>query len=941
MHKFIHNSRVRIICFFIAAVICILELVIEQSLAAAKENDERQIVRVGFFQMEGYHMMDESGTRSGYGYDILRLMARYIDVDYRYVGYDKSWDEMADMLERGEIDVVTSAVESEERLEKFEFSKPIGSSSTVISVREDNDKIVNYDYSTYDGMKVGLVEGNSRNADFEKYAKEKGFTYQPVYFGVLNDIENALQTGMVDAIVTSSMRQPENERVIESFAVSPFYAMVRKGDNELLEKINYAIDQLDLTEGDWKNDLLNKYYSHSNNKIIKFTEQEKELINQYASGEKILTVTANTDRKPYSYVENGELKGIIPDYFAKLADYAGIPYTVLIPSDREEISQWHTDGTADVFMDARLSSEQWIEDNSCAITASYTTMRMAMVTRRDFDGNIYKLAVAEAQGLHGIEENLVKNAERVEYSTREKCLQAVLDGKVDATFVYIYTAQEFVNSDESGLLTYTMLQEPSYDYHMVISANVSHKLAGILTKCIYAMPDGTFEDIASQYTTYQAKDMDVITWIKVHSLVAVVVCGIVFITICFAVLLYERQKAIGLEKSRSAQLEILAMKAEKANQAKSDFLANVSHDIRTPMNAIMGTAHLMAEEPGLSEKTRNYVKKIQYSSSYLLSLINDVLDMSKIEAGEVTLNEEPAVINEIIDYVDSIIRSQAEQSNKSFNVNMRNITHENVIVDSIRLRQIFLNLLSNAMKYTGEQGVIDFDIEEIPCKQAGYATYRIIVRDNGVGISAKLKKRIFEPFVRGEASVTNKIQGTGLGMAITKSIIDLMNGEITVESTLGKGNCFTVILTMKTDDNVKEHTDSVDKDSTLAGMRFLCAEDNEINSEILEELLKLQGAECTIYPDGARLVEAFAAIKPGEYDAILMDIQMPNMNGYEAAEAVRNSSNPLGRTIPIIAVTANAFSEDIMHCTEAGMDAHISKPIDIAVLKKTLHNLKK
>lgn len=526
-------------------------------------------------------------------------------------------------------------------------------------------------------------------------------------------------------------------------------------------------------------------------------------------------------------------------------------------------------------------------------------------------------------------------------------------------------------------------------------------------------------------------------------------------------------QAVQLAKEATKKAEVASERAEQAmveaqnaSRAKTDFLANMSHDIRTPMNAIVGITSLMAHEKTNPEKLDTYIHKVQSSSKHLLSLINDVLDMSKIESGEVTLNMEHVNFAEQVNQIDSIVRPQLEERNQSFIVRVHEIFHEDLIGDSVRMRQVFINLLSNAIKYTPNGGEISLDITELVCDVPGKAKYSIIVKDNGYGMTPEFLQRIFEPFTRAENSTTNKVQGTGLGMAITKNIVELMGGTITVQSGLGKGSRFEVTIMLDIDENVdsklpvnnimlvtdedalvrnvraaltksgavlytvstveeaeklieQEKVDvillgghlydstlsetvkqlkNIAKDAVLIfccdyasqekvydiltnsgidglvarpffllnfanvlnqkcgkadniidsdanalkGKKFLCAEDNALNAEILQAILEMEGATCKIYPNGKEIAEAFVDVRPGDYDAILMDVQMPVMNGLDATRAIRRSKNPLGRTIPIIAMTANAFSSDVKECLDAGMNAHVSKPLDIAVLKKTL-----
>ena len=554
------------------------------------------------------------------------------------------------------------------------------------------------------------------------------------------------------------------------------------------------------------------------------------------------------------------------------------------------------------------------------------------------------------------------------------------------------------------------------------------------------------------------------------SIILVIACAVV-ITVILTVsqkrnLAIERENndklsAVNRELSAAVELaESATQEAKAANRAKSEFLSNMSHDIRTPMNAILGITRLMENEQSLSDRMRDYIRKTHASGQHMLALINDVLDMSKIEAGRIRIVREPVSLAEQVGQIDSIIRPRAAEKAQDFMIRTHDVTHEFLIGDSMRLGQILVNLLSNAVKYTPYGGTVRLDIAELPGIDAEQAAISIVVTDNGCGMTPEFLTHIFDPFTRAESSTTNKVQGTGLGMAITKNIFDLLGGEITVESEPGKGSRFQVTLSLPidrstachveaagilliTDDpqfvgNVRAMTREAGPDvfvcgnaqeavqllrqrkadvvllsgcahnevvpgladtlrdaaegkllvlgtdyahaephhgllsvggvdgmlarpfflsqladtvrqlrdsnviqeqesvSILNGMRFLCAEDNSLNAEILTALMELYGAACDIYPDGAQLVDAFAKVRSGDYQAILMDVQMPVMNGLEAARAIRRGNNPLGRTIPIIAMTANAFVEDVQDCLDAGMTAHISKPIDISALEAIL-----
>ena len=399
-----------------------------------------------------------------------------------------------------------------------------------------------------------------------------------------------------------------------------------------------------------------------------------------------------------------------------------------------------------------------------------------------------------------------------------------------------------------------------------------------------------------------------------------------------------------LKKAKDIATEALQT-AENANKAKTDFLSNMSHDIRTPMNAIIGMTSLIRHDAGNKDKVIEYADKIDISSQHLLGIINDVLDMSKIEAGKTVFKYTDFSILDFITELNTIFHSQIDEKNQTLTIIKENIRHEWVNGDKVHLMQIFSNLVSNAVKYTQKGGKIQFLVEECETKSSVYAKYRFLVSDNGMGMSADFKETIFDPFTRAEGSVTNKIQGTGLGMAITRNLVEAMGGTIDVESELGQGSCFEVLIDLRIAEDRKviltaqEEIDEPDS-NTLKGMRFLCAEDNELNAEILMELLKIEGAECIICENGERVLEAFEQSAPGDYDMILMDVQMPVMNGYDATRAIRRSTHELAKTIPIIAMTANAFSEDIQYSLAAGMNAHISKPVDMKTLEKTIRRIK-
>ncbi len=535
----------------------------------------------------------------------------------------------------------------------------------------------------------------------------------------------------------------------------------------------------------------------------------------------------------------------------------------------------------------------------------------------------------------------------LKYDTEEDALKAVREGEADCLVVRSGRVTDFMQDNK---LRATFLTKPDDISFAVQRGNTT--LLTILNKTLKPMPDAMLTGALSSYdaasrkvtvTDFVKDNLPMVAGTAIAVFALIIAITLVFLRRATQAATQAQKLNRKLQESQRATQMALS-RAESANAAKTTFLSNVSHDIRTPMNAIVGITTLMEHDKDDPQKLERYIGKVQSSSKHLLSLINDVLDMSRIESGEIELNQDTVSIVEQVQQVDGIIRQQVDERDQTLRTDIQGVTHEFVVTDGLRLRQALLNLLSNAVKYTPVGGRIDFTLAELPCESPGRASYRIVVEDTGCGMTPEFLEHIYEPFTRAENSTTNKVQGTGLGMAITKNIVDMMGGTIDIQSEPGRGSRFEVRLALPIDENADRTVagdagNAAPTGSALRGKRFLCAEDNELNAEILKAILEMEGADCTIYPNGSELVKAFASVSPGAYDAILMDMQMPVMDGIEAAKAIRNGENPLGRTIPIIAMTANAFAEDVRRCLDAGMDAHIAKPLDVGLLERTLKNL--
>lgn len=1187
----------------------------ENGTVAYGAGAEAKTVKVGFFEMDGYHMIDENGVRSGYGYDFLQMVTRYVSFEYEYIGYDKTWQEMQEMLEKGEIDMVTSMRKTKEREEVFDFSLPIGSNSVLLNVSINDERYTPGDYDSYNGMHIGLLRGNSRNADVAEFAEEKGFSYTEEYYDTAEELSQALADGQVDAIATSSLRKTTGEKTLDKFATEDFYAAVRKGDKELLSDINYAISQMDNVEGDWKNKLYYMYYRSNGKNAVEFTEREKKIIEEYSTGGKVLLVSSNCDKDPYSYVEDGELKGILPDIFAKYMEMCGMEYEFYAPKSREEYQELTTSAAIPVLLDARMGASL-TEDYGGYISPVYIRLNVARVTRKNFDGDIKTIAVTANQGQIPIEEVNLENAAKIEYADRRSAIQAVADGKADATYVYSYTAAKYVNEDITGQLVYTVLETPYYEYSISVSKDMPHEILGIITKCIYALPQSEIDEIAAKYTSFSAYHISMADYLKVNPWLGLTAAMFIMILALAAFVVISRGRAgqrlfeeeerslkklqeqmniisalgseydplylvnldedtiqllraevngktseeavedarysdvirryiykfvipeqreqllekteLGTLKKELPEKGILPLnyqrirdgvvncfqmncarvpsedgisrmvvgyrnvddvvahereqqrllrealdEARHASAAKSTFLSNMSHDIRTPMNAIIGFATVALRRLDNTEQVKNSLEKVLAAGNHLLHLINDILDMSRIESGRLQLHEQECNLSEIIHNLVNMNQSQIRAKQLDFYVDTFMVKDEDIYADPLKLNQVLINLMSNAIKYTPSTGRVSLRIIQHPCDVPDYAKYEFIVKDNGMGMSEEFLKHIFEPFEREASTTRTGIEGTGLGMAITKNIVDMMGGTITAESEKGKGSEFRVVLSFKIQpgekkpdrideleglrilvvdddfhtceslsgmleemgmqcewtisgreavcraqkasyDHVPFHIYLIDwlmpeqngietarqikkavgaevpviiltaydwndieeeareagvtafcskplfksdlkavlgrvhnfvpeeekeewSEADFIGKRVLLVEDNELNREIATEILKESGFLVEAVPDGTDAVRRMEQVEEFYYDIILMDIQMPIMDGYEATKAIRTMNRADVRRMPIFAMSANALEEDREQALASGMNEHIAKPFDVRVFLDTLH----
>ena len=759
------------------------------------------------------------------------------------------------------------------------------------------------------------------------WPEKKGFTYQTVEYDEESELTEALHNGEVDGIVASSLRKHTGEKVVARFALEEFYVIVRKEDTGLLDEINRGIEQMDQNEGDWRNKLYYKYTTNNLESVLSFTQEEQDYILAVQSGEKVITACAQPDRDPYSYVENGTLVGIIPEYFDHLMEMAGLPYSVMVAEDRAQYYDWARNNTADIYMDISAERSAILQEGSGLSTDPYIQLTMSRVTKKDFQGTIHTVAVAYNQSYDGIDIDLAENVQAIPFDTRREAMQAVKGGAADACYVYTYMAEKFVNQDPDGELIFHIVNKPAFGLSMTIRPTTDHELISILNKCLKADQSLMMDELVEKYTHYGQPDVTLAQFLRKNPwILAAVVSVLMCAGVVIVLTLRNNRKMRGIAEERMALaaslkeknrlLEESVQQAQSANIAKTTFLNNMSHDIRTPMNAIIGFTNIALKQQPKPE-VQNCLEKIGESSEHLLTLVNDVLDISRIESGKTKYAPVPIDITTVTDAVLGITNGFLLNRDLSFTVSRAKLDNPFVLADAVRIREVLVNILSNAVKFTNDGGSIRFEADHRPGEDDRHIVVRYRVSDNGARTQYK---------------------GTGLGMAITKQYVDLMGGTISVESTKGSGSTFTVELPMELTD--EEHVRKQElpiATANLTGVRVLMAEDNDLNAEIAEVQLEEYGMRITRAVDGEEAVKIFANHPADAFDIILMDVMMPKMNGYEATKAIRSlDGRPDGRTIPIIAMTANAFAEDVQASLEAGMNGHLSKPIVMDEVVKTI-----
>ena len=899
--------------------ICISILMVFTLCMPCLADETEKTIRVGSCE-DTFNYVDEHGVRRGYGYELMQGLAGYTGWKFEYVKCD--WSDCFEKLENGEIDIMGDISYTDDRAEKMLYSEEtMGEEKYVLYADLSNNDIVSSDFKSLDGKRIGVLKGTKPENMLTEWENKNGIHTEHVNISGNSDVEKKLANHEIDCFVSleESIWSERGISCVTTIGKSGIYFVMNKGRSDIKEELDLAMRQLDNDSPFFKSDLYKKYFTLDYTQFL--TGEEKSFIQEHGG---IRIGFLDNDPVVFSMDQkSGEIGGTLSEYIAYAKDCLGnhtLKFDIEAFDDYDKMIEALQNHDIDVIYYASRNSSVAEKSGYALSNTAWTYSLMAVTEREDFnEDETYTVAVPK---------NKVALKQHIEYNypqwklmdcdTIEDAADLVVDGKADCFIMGSSQVLRYGNNNLKSIpLTKTM--EACFALK-----DGDATLMSILNKTLKAMPSDMLTSAVAMYdsTAYKTTFYDFLK----DNLVGVLILG--FSIIIMILLL--------LQKTRQAELNAkMALKsAEEASLAKTQFLHNMSHDIRTPMNAILGYSQLMENElegkdlPKISE----YVGKLEKSGNILLSIINNVLDMARIESGKIELDENYANIEDIRQRMFDMFEDEAKKKNIDVKYTL-NVDHKHVMADVTKVEEIFVNILSNAVKYTPSNGSITVDVDELECDEPGYMIVRTSVMDTGIGMSQEYLDKIFESFSRERTTTTSKINGTGLGMAIVKKYVDLLGGTIDVKSVLGKGSTFIVTLKYKIADenyylNKQEDNFEIDN-KTLVGKHILLAEDNDLNAEIAITILERAGLQVDRVENGIECVNRVIENPCGTYDLILMDIQMPKMDGYKATKEIRNLQDQDKASIAIVAMTANAFEEDKKKAFDAGMDGHIAKPINI------------
>ena len=927
----------------VCAMLCLLLLLSAVlPVKAAAETAPVKVVRVGSFE-DTFNYCNERGARKGYGYELLETLSGYTGWQFEYVTCD--WSDCFEKLENGEIDIMGGISYTEDRAEEMLFSdEPMGEEKYYLYADLSRADISASDFKILDGKKIGVVMGTEPEVMLTEWEEKHGIKTQHVNISNNEDVKQKLANHEIDCFVSleESYWADLGISTITRVGKSSIYYVLNKDRPDLKEELDNAMHALDEEAPFYTADLCKKYFSLDYKPIL--TGEEKAWLRKHGA---IRMGFLTSDRGVSTYdPATGEITGTITDYIQFAADCLGnqeLEFQLVGYDDKEAELNALKSGEIDMIFHFDQSPNLAEEYRVACTNTTWTSNMMAVTNQQLFTENkVNRIAVPQNKiSLTRYLAFYYPQWEIVDCDTQEDAIKLVKDGQADCFITGVSSEAKY--SKNHGFYS-VLLPNPAKSCFAVNSGNRS--LLSILNKTIKAMPANMLTSSLAMHKS-SARKVTLSDFIKDNFFMVLLVSSIVVAAILLTILKLLRKarkaeaaakKAANDTQELNAKLQVAVENAESANRAKSTFLFNMSHDIRTPMNAIIGYADLASRHLDDPAKLEKYMENIQVCGQNLLMLLNNVLDLARIENDKTEMEYSVSDVDKDFRNCIAMFRNQADSKGQTLTVTTH-LLHPYVYVDIPHLTEVCTNLVSNAVKYTGAGGTICCDITQKPGEKEGWCDTVVTVADNGIGMSQEFQKHIFEPFERERTSTVSKVEGSGIGMGIVKKLVGLMGGTVAVESKIGVGSTFTVTIPCRIasedETQAKRETNPSDQ-KCLCGTRILLTEDNDLNAEIATELLQEEGCTVDRAKDGVECVDMLEKAANGTYQLILMDIQMPVMNGYDAAKKIRRMDDPQKANIPIIAMTANAFTEDRQAALDAGMNDHIAKPINMNVLVPTL-----
>lgn len=883
--------------------------------------------------------MDDRAPKSGYSYEYLQKLASYTGWKYEYV-YGE-WDELFEKLKDGEIDLMAGVAYSEDRVDQIGYPDSEMLNETFYIYKDTDDSSMQCgDIASYSGKKIGTFKGDQRmTAALEQWKARHRADIEIEYYSDLTECARVFNEQQIDGFVSADNVVSSYSGItpVEKIGKQLFYLCTAKEREDLLSELNMAMSIMNEQDAVEVDELRNKYYTETTVSVF-LSQQEQQWMKEHAQ----ITVGYLADYLPYcDKAEDGSATGLVSDIVPDLFDALSGDYDPEIIyrcfDDQQEMLDCLKNGEVDFVMP--VSDGKWYaEQEEFVQSSAVVAFPIALVYREPYDNEVTSRIAVNQNNLRQYWYTLANypDAEIVMYDGIEACIDAVNSGEADSTLLSALRVSQLLNGEKKlNIITLSDSEKLCFGVaagNKALLQILNHGLS-ILGESYGLNHTYRYLDTVVTYTLTDVIQDHV--WLFIGLLTVLLILIVTY----FIHREQEQKKAAQHELKQKELLEKALCAAKQASVAKKVFLQNMSHDIRTPMNAVLGFTNLAIQAGGDTEKTQDYLSKIKISGNHLLGIVNEVLEISRIESGQTKLDESVWSIADIVRETDIIIRDQALAKKQEFSIDIWQVQDMYIYCDKLRVKEILVNLLGNAVKYTQTGGSISLRIIQKPCEKENFGNYEIHVKDNGCGMSEEFRQKIFEPFERQANSTISGIQGTGLGMTIIKGFVDAMGGTIDIKSEENKGTEIIVRLCQR----IAEAPEKSEEQKTIscspeffAGKRVLLVEDNSMNREIATAILEEAGFKVDTAENGAIAVEKVTYYPEGFYDVILMDIQMPVMDGYTATRKIRSLENKAIAKIPIIAVSANAFDEDRQTSLEAGMNGHLAKPIVVDELLEVL-----